>query len=72
MRCECERQGYVRSGIKGILACPADERGTLAIERCDACERFHCDEAAAIHYATWRGGALRYGLQAKRVLWAPR
>jgi hypothetical protein len=44
----------------------------LVIERCDACERFHCDEAAAIHYATWRGGTLRYGPGAKRILWTPR
>jgi hypothetical protein len=71
MGCECERKGLIHSGIRGILACPADKHGALVIERCDACERFHCDEAAAIHYATWRGGHLRYGPRAKRILWTP-
>jgi hypothetical protein len=72
MGCGCERKGSIRSGIKGILACPADNQGALVIERCDTCERFHCDEAAAIHYATWRGGTLRYAARAKRILWTPR
>lgn len=72
MGCECERKGYIRSGIKGILACLANNQGVLVIERCDACERFHCDEAAAIHYATWRGGTLRYSPGAKGILWTPR
>jgi hypothetical protein len=72
MGCDCERKGVVRSGIKGILVGPADNQGALVIERCDACERFHCDEAAAIYYSTKRGGALRYGSGAKRILWTPR
>jgi hypothetical protein len=71
MGCECERKGFVHSGIKGILAGSADKHGALVIERCDACERFHCDEAAAIHYATRRGGYLCYGSRAKRILWTP-
>lgn len=71
MGCECERKGFVRSGIKGILACRADKHGTLVIERCDACERFHCDEAAAIHYEALRGGRLRFGSRATRILWTP-
>jgi uncharacterized protein YbaR (Trm112 family) len=72
MGCECERKGAVYSGIKEILACPADKQGALVIERCDACKRFHCDEAAAIHYATCKGGTLRYVTRAKRILWTDR
>lgn len=75
MKCECEQKGYVRSGIKGILACPLGGAGRLCIERCDSCERFDCDEAAAIYFATRRGGTLRYDARRKgrqmRIIWAP-
>ncbi len=71
MKCECEKPGYVRSGIRGILSCPAGKRGELTIERCDTCERFDCDEAAAIYFSTKRGGTLRYDGRQMRVIWAP-
>lgn len=72
MRCECELPGTLRSGIKGVLACPAGESGKIGIERCDACERFHSDEAAAVYFATSRGGSLRYTARQRRILWLPR
>jgi len=71
MRCCCEDQGAVRTGIKGILAYPSDRLLPKVIERCDACERFHSDEAAALHYVTIRGGVARYDKRS-RVIWLPR
>ncbi len=71
MKCDCERPGFTRAGIKGILACSSDIRGALVIERCDLCERFECDEVAAIYYATKRGGTLRYSTRANMIVWRP-
>jgi hypothetical protein len=75
MKCCCESKGTVRSGIRGILACFLRERSrSLVIERCDACERFDSDEAAAIFFATLRGGAIRYNKRQNRtrIVWSPR
>ena len=74
MKCCCEDEGTIRSGIRGILAGPPDAAGRRVMERCDTCERFDSDEAAAIYFATKRGGAVRYsgnGIRL-RVLWLPR
>lgn len=73
--CCCEDIGKVRSGINGIIVGPLINTGrSQVIERCDACERFDSDEAAAIHYATARGGTVRYSKcrNRLRVLWSPR
>jgi len=47
-RCECEQEGYFRSGVPGILAYL--EGGKLkpgsGVERCDVCQRYPSDEAA--------------------------
>jgi hypothetical protein len=75
MKCCCEEAGTVRSGLRGILACPLNDRArNHVIERCDACERFDSDEAAAIFFATLRGGSLRYSKLCNRlrILWSPR
>lgn len=75
MKCCCEDAGTVRSGINGILGCPTSKAESgLVIERCDACERFDSDEAAAIHYATARGGVVRYSRCGNRlrIIWSPR
>jgi len=75
MKCCCEDVGVVRSGIRGILACPLNERSQRrVIEKCDACERFASDEAAAIYFATLRGGAVRYSRfrNQLRIIWSPR
>jgi len=75
MKCCCEDNGTVRSGIKGILVGPlSSTRRSQIIERCDACERFDSDEAAAIHYAMARGGTVHYSKcrNRLRVLWSPR
>lgn len=74
MKCCCEEVGTVRSGVRGILACPLNERAkSRVIERCDACERFDSDEAAAIFFTTLRSGSLRYSKLRNRVriLWLP-
>jgi hypothetical protein len=74
MKCCCEDAGTLRSGVMGILACPLNRtKLTYVIERCDACERFDSDEAAAIQYATARGGTVRYSRcdDRLRVLWSP-
>jgi len=46
--CDCERAGYYRSGVPGILArvvdCRVVEDGF--VERCDVCERYLSDTAA--------------------------
>lgn len=70
MRCECEEPGAVYSGLKGILAGPPDKTGRRYIERCDACERFHSDDAAGLEYARAKGGGCRYG-ERRRVRWSP-
>jgi hypothetical protein len=71
MRCSCENQGAVRSGIRGVLAYPSDRLVPKIIERCDTCERFHSDEAAGLYYVTIRGGVARYDRRS-RVIWSPR
>ncbi len=70
MRCECQKPGAVYSGVTGILAGAPDEVGRRYIERCDACERFHSDEAAGLEYARTKGGGCRYD-DCQRVLWTP-
>ena len=73
MKCCCEDTGTVRSGIKGILIGPLSNTGRkYVIERCDTCERFDSDEAAAIHYATTRGGTVRYSRcgNRPRIIWS--
>lgn len=70
MRCECQKHGALYSGVKGILLGSANEAGRRCIERCDACERFHSDEAAGLQYARIKGGSCRYDKQ-QRVLWSP-
>jgi hypothetical protein len=75
VKCCCEDAGTVRSGIKGILVGPPSDMGrSQIIEKCDACERFDSDEAAAVYYATSKGGAARYSKSGNRlkVLWSPR
>jgi hypothetical protein len=75
VKCCCEDAGTVRSGIKGILVCPLSDTGrTHVIERCDACERFNSDEVAAVHYATEKGGMVRYSIFVNRlrIIWSPR
>jgi len=46
--CQCEQDGYFRSGVPGILAHMED--GRLAdgaqVQRCDLCQRYESDEAA--------------------------
>lgn len=69
-RCCCEKPGALYSGIPGIVASPADKMGRRCIERCDACERFYCDEAAGLHYARVRGGDCSYEAD-DRVVWIP-
>jgi hypothetical protein len=47
--CDCELPGYFCSGVPGIIAQMQD--GQLAsgaqVERCDLCQRYPSDEAAA-------------------------
>jgi hypothetical protein len=47
-RCDCEKDGFFRSGVPGILA--HMENGRLAegaqVNRCDLCQRYPSDEAA--------------------------
>lgn len=69
-RCECEKPGIIRAGIRGILAYPPDALGRRHIERCDACERFFSDEAAGLEYARANGGGCKYDKQ-RRVRWTP-
>jgi hypothetical protein len=45
--CECEKPGHFNSGVPGILAHIEDGRVMTRVERCDLCERFESDEAAA-------------------------
>jgi hypothetical protein len=71
MTCCCMEPGTIRTGMEGVLGCPNPENGSLVIERCDACARFHCDEAAALHYATAKGGTIRYVQDARTVIWMP-
>jgi hypothetical protein len=74
MKCCCQEEGFVRSGIRGILKCRSSRSlPRYVIERCDTCQRFRSDEAAAIYYATVRGGNVRYvryGSES-RVIWSP-
>jgi hypothetical protein len=70
VRCECQKPGTVYSGVKGILAGPPDKAGRRCIERCDACERFHCDGAAGLEYARIKGGGCRND-ERERILWTP-
>jgi hypothetical protein len=75
VKCCCEDAGTVRSGIRGILVCPLGERSqSRVVERCDACARFDSDEAAAIYFATAKGGAAKYCKLRKqlRIVWSPR
>lgn len=71
MRCECEKPGTLYSGVIGILAGMPDSSGKRYVERCDACERFHSDEAAGLEYAQTKGGGSKYDVR-KRVFWTPR
>jgi hypothetical protein len=68
MRCECQNKGTVHSGAKGILTGAPDKTGRRYIERCDACELFHSDEAAGLEYARIKGGGCAYNAQ-QRVVW---
>jgi hypothetical protein len=75
MKCCCEDKGTLRSGVKGILACPVSMNAlSHVIERCDACKRFDSDENAAVYYATARGGRVRYSKcgNRMRIIWSPR
>ena len=47
-----------------------DQLGRRYIERCDACERFHSDEASGLEYARTKGGGCQYD-ERQRVLWTP-
>ena len=69
MRCECQKQGIVNSGVNGILVGAPDATGQRYVERCDACERFYSDEAAGLEYARIKGGGCRYDKH-QRVLWS--
>lgn len=71
MSCCCLEPGTVCMGVEGVIGCPNPEDGTLVIERCDTCALFHCDEAAALHYATWKGGTVRYSQEARTIIWTP-
>jgi hypothetical protein len=70
MRCECQKPGALHSGIIGILATEPDKAGRRYVERCDACERFHCDAAAGLEYARTNGDSCKYE-ESRRVLWTP-
>jgi hypothetical protein len=70
MRCECQKCGALYSGLIGVLAAVPDSRGRRYIERCDACERFHSDEAAALEYAKIKGGGCCYDGR-HRIIWTP-
>ena len=72
MKCECEGRGFNQTGMRGVLASGPDADGALVIERCDARERFKCDEVAAIYYATIRDRSLRYCSRAMKIEWRPR
>ena len=45
-KCECEKPGYFRSGIPGILAHVEAGKLLSKVERCDLCKRFATDETA--------------------------
>lgn len=57
--------------MEGVIAGPPDKLGRRVIERCDSCECFSTDEAAALGYVTSKGGVARYDA-AYRVIWRPR
>jgi hypothetical protein len=71
MRCECQKPGTLNSGLKGILVSVPDKLGRRYIERCDACEVYHCDGAAGLEYARIRGGGCRSD-KGELVLWTPK
>jgi hypothetical protein len=70
MRCECLKPGALYAGVNGILVGMPNKTGQRYVERCDACERFHCDEAAGLEYARINGGGCKYD-ERQRVLWTP-
>jgi hypothetical protein len=47
-KCDCEQEGFFRSGVPGILAHMRDGRlaSGAKVERCDACQRYATDQAA--------------------------
>jgi hypothetical protein len=69
MRCCCEEAGALRSGVRGIVAGPADKSGRRIVERCDVCLRFPSDEAAGLWLVTVKGGVARY--DKSKVVWSP-
>lgn len=71
MKCSCQQKGATRSGMAGVIAGPPGKLGRRVIERCDSCERFSTDEAAALRYVTSKGGVAYYDA-ACRVIWRPR
>ena len=70
MRCECQKPGTLKSGVKGILVGVADRMGRRYIERCDVCELFDSDSAAGLEYARIVEGGCRSD-ERGRVLWTP-
>lgn len=59
LRCpECEQPPYVTPGVFWFAAEPECEPGIQVVQRCEECERYPNDEAAA------RAVAARYGLEA--------
>ena len=45
-KCECDKPGYFRSGIPGILAHVEAGKLLSKAERCDLCKHFATDETA--------------------------
>jgi site-specific DNA-methyltransferase (cytosine-N4-specific) len=68
--CACEEPGVFNSGILGILSGTPLQDGSRYIERCDICERFASDEAAAMEYSRVKSGRNTYDIE-RKVVWVP-